>query len=196
MPNWCSTEIEIYHDDKKAIDSLYHKIKEWTSRDYMENGAGNYNWLGNVVLGSGVGTVDQNKDTDIRCRGEITLFGKYDGCISISTETAWVPMLQMWLKVIDKYIPGGRLFYEAFEPGCEICCTNNVDIVGMYFLDFYDETDCVFETFSKSYLISFLQDKCKAKNISDIDALRNMCEENCDHISIYKWEYVPAEEWN
>lgn len=194
MPNWCSTEIEIYHNDTKALDALYHKIEEWTNKDYMENGFG-HNWLGNIVLGSEIGTVDQGKKSDIRCRGALVYCEVCDHCLKISTETAWSPMLEMWCKVIDKYLPGGQLFYEAFEPGCGVCCTNNTDLIGKYFLDFCDASGGVYDTFSKAELTSFLQKKC-GTNIGDINKLCSMCEENCDYIGVHEWEYMPAEEWD
>lgn len=194
MPNWCSTEIEIYHDDIKALNALHKKIKEWTSKNYMENGFG-HNWLGNIVLGSGIGTVGKDKDIDIRCRGSLCYLDNCNGYIKISTETAWSPMLEMWCKVINRYLPGGWLYYEAFEPGCGICCTNNADLVGKYLLDFCDASGEIYDTFSKSGMISFLQEKCGA-DTEDINKLRIMCEKNCDYIGVHEWEYMPAEEWD
>ena len=193
MPNWCSTEIEIYHDDIKALNALHKKIKEWTSKNYMENGFG-HNWLGNIVLGSEIGTVDQGKETDIKCRGTLEYCEVFDNCIRISTETAWVPMLQMWLRIIDKYLPGGQLFYETIESGCGVCCTNKSEFIGMYFLICDDGVDYKYTTIAKLQLISFLQNKCKT-NIMNIDILRDMCKKNCEFIDVYEWEYMPAEEW-
>lgn len=52
MPNWCTTEIYINHNNKKKeLNKLRDLIKRWTSHNAMKNDFG-VSWLGNVVLNS------------------------------------------------------------------------------------------------------------------------------------------------
>ena len=131
MPNWCNTNIYINYDDEKALKNLYNKIKSWTSKNYADNGFG-HGWLGNVVLGAEIGTVDTNPETDISCRGDIEYIDCTNSQITICTETAWSPMLELWIKVIEKYLPDAELIYDACELGNELYATNDPCLVGKY----------------------------------------------------------------
>ena len=98
MPNWTITRITINHDDGNKLKEFEKLINEWTSKNYMENGFG-LQWLGNIVGNSGIGTIDKNLETDLRCRGSITWIECEGNQLLIDTETAWVPMLKMWIKL-------------------------------------------------------------------------------------------------
>ena len=192
MPNWCYTNITINgnENDLKVFNKL---LDQWTSRDYMKNGFG-HNWLGNIVLGSGIGTVDINPETDIRCRGVITQKQLCDDMLDIQTETAWGPMLDMWVKLVEKFIPDADITYAAEEGGCGIFCTNDPDLVGKYVVDSWTgniESDWEME---EKALIEILQ-KLMNTNETDIDKLNSLLYEREYDISINKWEYKEVTEW-
>ena len=140
MPNWCWTRITINHESEKEIEKLNKLIDEWTSKDYMDNGFG-HEWLGNIVLGSGVGTVDTNAETDLWCRGSITYREVNGNQLLIDTETAWSPILKMWVKLLEKYLPDAELIYTAEECGCGLYSTNDPSMKDCYYIDCWDIPD-------------------------------------------------------
>ena len=99
-------------------------------------------WLGNIVRKAGF-------DYDeVDCRGRIVKMGiieetedKANAWFSISTESAWRPMLEMWHLILGKYAPSCKYIYVAEEPGTDLFWTN--DMYGEFFnehfvIDFYD----------------------------------------------------------
>lgn len=197
MPNWCSTNVYISHKDERAIEDLYNKIKEWTSKNYMDNGFG-HSWIGNVVLGSGIGTVDTNINTDVRCRGNVEYMDCEDNKITIQTGTAWSPLLKVWLKVIDKYLPDAELVYDAYGIGFELFVTNDPCLIGKYNIDPFDfnEIDCNYDA-SEDDVIGMLQDLLHTKECN-IDILMRKFHESdyADKIAIHKWEYLDPREFD
>lgn len=196
MANWCQTKITINHEDENKLIDLYNKIEKWCETDYKQNGFGNY-WLGNIVGNSGIGTVDENPNTDLRCRGMITYLEIIDNQLLIDTETAWQPMLQMWVKLIDKYLPDAELIYNAEECGCELYYTNDPCLIDGYIIDAWD-IDNIYGMLDadETYLIKLLQDLLKTEECN-IDKLIKMFEESeyVDKMSIHKWEYADVNEW-
>lgn len=106
MPNWCFTHM-VFHGNKKEIEELHAKIEEWTSKSFMKNGFGD-NWLGNIVIGAGLGEHIDSKTDRIRCRGELEYVGDIESVsdeeayFEIDQSTAWAPMCVLWSAVIDK----------------------------------------------------------------------------------------------
>lgn len=195
MPNWCYTNITINHESETEVEKLEKLIDEWTSKNYMDNGF-DKKWLGNVVLGSGVGTVDTDNATDLRCRGTIIDYYRSGGELVINTETAWVPMLRMWVKVIDKYLPGAEIIYNADECGCDINHTNDPCLVGKYILDYYGDGDIEsdFEA-SERIVIRTLQELLNTTE-TDVDRLIQMVYEDDYDISVRKWEWTDINDWD
>lgn len=186
MPNWCSTEIYINHEDDEKLKELYNKIEYWTSKDWVENGFG-HNWLGNVVEGSGIGTYEE-----YRCRGSIVYMDISSGQITISTETAWCPMLKMWQAVVDKYLPDAEIIYTADECGCEIYYTNDPYYVNKYYVDIFD--DDIYYDWTKKSVVEWLQEVLDTKE-PNVDKLINMMYEADEDIgSVHKWKYVDISE--
>lgn len=184
MPNWCYTDISIIHNDENKVKALYEKIKEWTSKDYAENGFGNY-WLGNVVEGSGICHYD-----DVRCRGIIQYLA-FDGSIKLSTETAWVPMLKMWSMVCDKYLPDADITFTAEEGGCCLFASNDPDMIGKYYIDVYNppeefkDEEPVYDA-TEDFTIEFLQKVMKTKE-TDIKKLIRMADDEY-WFSVNEWQ--------
>lgn len=195
MPNWCYTNITINHENETEVEKLEKLIDEWTSKNYMPNGFDN-KWLGNVVLGSGVGTVDTDNATDLRCRGSIVDYYRSGNELIISTETAWVPMLKMWVKVLEKYLPDAELIYNAEECGCDISHTNDQTLVGKYILDYYGDGD--FESdweADEDTVIKTLQ-KMLDTTETDVNKLIEMAYNEDLDISIHEWEYADVSDWD
>lgn len=195
MPNWCYTNITISHETETEIEKLGKLIDEWTSKDYMENGFG-HDWLGNVVLGSGVGTVDTDAKTDLRCRGSITYREVNGNQITMSTETAWAPMLKMWLKIIDKYLPGAELIYSAEEFGCGICTTNDPDLVGKYVIDYWGDKNIESDWEAKEETAVELLQIILDTTETNIEKLIAMAEKYDSDVSVHKWLYFKPELWD
>lgn len=160
MPNWCSTRVEITGDVNK-IFRLEQNINEWSQTDVVENGF--VRWLGNVVQNSGIGSYD-----DYSCRGYITdmysCVNNEDKTASlcIYTDTAWVPMLDMWFDIVAKYIPEAELQYSAEEPGNEIYVTNMPEYDGKYIFDILNQAKLIINTnpnmnYPRTHWLKFLQ---------------------------------------
>ena len=204
MPNWCSTEIKIRHDDKKKLEEFYDKIVEWTSKDYSENGFGN-NWLGNVVGHSGIAEWDDNKNgmltkngQYISCRGQITSLDM-DEEITIWQEDAWGPNVLLWVKVLLKYLPDANLIYTATEPGCGVYMTNDPDMKGYYMVDIFGPPEEFYYLepryeVNKDDVINLCQKILKTKE-NDINALIKDVN-NLDWVYITQWELCNAADCN
>lgn len=196
MPNWCFTDID-FKGKAAHVIFLYSKIKEWTEENQTENGFG-LNWLGNIVIGSGIATAETIDDkTTPRCRGAIV----YDSLnmidnvptLSIQTETAWVPMIRMWQKIIDKYDLGLEIKYVSTEPGCEVFWTNDKEYVGKYVVDLFEsefEEIILRKTGINVYDYYFTEEE-KDKIV---DALMDEVDDIYDVVSINQMEYVSISE--
>lgn len=142
MPNWCFTDITIYHNDEEKVKSLKEKIDKWTSKDFVENGFG-HNWLGNIVGNSGIAKWVKQGDRydfehNIRCRGSLDSISLDNHRLMLQTSTAWAPMMQMWVKVCEKYLPDADILFVAEEPGNGIFETNDPDMIGSYYIDIWE----------------------------------------------------------
>lgn len=194
MPNWCYTNIQIHHESKIKLRRLMRKLEEWTSVNYAENGFG-LEWLGNIVGNSGIGswTNELNKKR-FECRGRLDGYELMDGYISLSTETAWSPMLGMWYAIIDEYIPGAELYYTAEESGCGLYNTNDPDYEGKYIVDAWDiDIESDWEA-SEETVVEILQGLLNVKE-DDVNILLNLFEEDeelTDGMAIHKWDYDPG----
>lgn len=212
MPNWCFTNITMTGQIEK-VQFLHDKIKEWTSKDYAQNGFGN-NWLGNIVLGSGIATEENIDKRDApRCRGTIInleidfldpcaigfyfgLMKQQNAALKIQTETAWNPMMKMWSMINERYNLNLNIVYSAEELGCELYLTNDPDIAGTYIIDAYDMDEIQTEyCIEEKYVIRELQELFSTTEI-DIEKLINMFDESeySDRMTIGKYSFVEIED--
>ena len=202
MPNWCYTEISIYHNDKEKLEAFYKKIDEWRQKPYKKNDFDLYTlgWLGNIVGNSGLAEwkVRENGREDfvpnINCRGSLQTFELQDGQIYITTETAWGPMLEMWRLLCEKYLPDAEIYFTAEESGNGLYETNDPDVLGTYYIDLWEPPEEFIDETSEyeadeDYVVGFLQRVLKTDE-SDIDKLLKMADDIEDQwFSINKWEY-------
>lgn len=197
MPNWCSTKIEIRHEDELVIQNLRRLIGEWTSHNYADNGFGT-SWLGNIVGNSGIG---DPLNASISCRGHLSDWYASDNCLTVFTETAWVPMLEMWVRIIDRYAEGATMIYEAEECGEGLYVTNNDDLCGRYIIDSWNEyLDSNYEA-SAGEVVEFLSNVMGFGLVPNIElealmsALDNWMSSKDAEFSIYQWELCPIEDY-
>ncbi len=155
MPNWCRTDYTFYADTEKGRQQLIDFAKRVNQAIThpkplpIKQGFGDA-WLGNVLmefcqsyLTFGKDSVDctyNNEDIDFRGRIDFVSYSEVDRSISelesftVATETAWVPMPEMWDMIFSvcnytdiKYV------FLAEESGNEVYI--NTDTEGRY----YDE---------------------------------------------------------
>lgn len=196
MPNWCQTRLTINHENTSKLKEFETLIDKWTSKNYIPNGFG-LNWLGNIVGNSGIGTVDEGEDTDLRCRGEIIDTEVRDKQLVIDTETAWSPMLKMWTKLLEKYLPGAELIFVAREDGNCFYSTNDPYLKGRYVVDacLFDGVDSDYEA-SEDYVREILQELLKSDD-DDVPRLLKRFEksEYKNKLYIDPWEFDKITDW-
>lgn len=203
MPNWCYSNINIYHNDKDKLKAFFDKVEEWRKKPYKTNDFDTYSlgWLGNIVGNSGLAEwkVKENGREDfvpsISCRGSLQTFELHDNNINIDTETAWGPMLEMWRLLCDKYLPGAEIYYTAEESGNGLYQTNDPDVADTYYIDIweppeeFEDEESMYEA-EESDAIEFLQRILHTEE-TDINKLINMADSIDDPwFSIHKWELV------
>lgn len=198
MPNWCSSRIVIRNENPEVISSLYKNLEAWQT-NARKNSFGE-GWLGNIVLNSGVGTVDSGAGTDLRCRGDIEYMELLGAEITIDTETAWTPMLRMWQRIIDKYAPDSELEYTAVECGSDIYCTNDPELVGKYHMDAWDEAESILgfdENWAadKAEVVRVLQKALNSES-ENFDELRKLLVSKDIPLTVNMWEYSPVDCWD
>lgn len=197
MPNWCSTRVIITHQDKDELKKFAGLIEKWTDKQNSRISDFEHNWLGNLVLNAEIGTVDAGKSTDISCRGMIS--DRYfvdDNTFIICTETAWNPKIQVFVKLLEKYLPDAQLFYNAEECGNDIYFTNDPDLLGSYVIDSWDCEDIESDSEAdRETVIEQLQVLLLTKE-NNLEKLLKMLEDSeyADGIKIHEWQYVPVSE--
>ena len=188
MPNWCQTRMQIACQNTVIAEDLLAKIKDWVSSEKMETDFGR-NWLGNIVLGAKIGTIDEGKDTDIECRGWLDDVYTDGSTVEVWTLTAWTPKMRMWKLIVDKYAPGAKITYEAVEDGCVVHWTNNPQLVGCYY--FVNEFECESDV-TEEALREYLQTSLNTDE-SDLGKLISDFEEIGIGF-VCKWNMIPLDE--
>lgn len=200
MPNWCYTDIDIY-GEKEKVEFLHKKLEEWTSKNALENSFGT-NWLGNILINSGVISADQlDKVPHPSCRGSL-IYLDLDtniepAALYVQTETAWGPMLQMWIEVLQKYNLDLEIVYKAVETGCEIYFTNDPCMQGKYIIDLFEQVDGAESDWEATEEeVKETLHKLLKTDDEDFEKLLQQFydSELCEKMSINPWEYVPLEE--
>ena len=195
MPNWCYTKIDIISQNKNQLSELHRLLNEWTSKNFMENGFG-FNWLGNIVGHSGIGTVDTGDENELRCRGTLDYNDLENGILHVDTCTAWAPMLKMWQKLVEKYVPDAEIIYAAEEPGCELFETNDPDYIGLYIIDSMREDVCSDYEATEEDVIGVLQQILNTTENDLDDLLWEFTDSNIDDIYIHKWQSGNIGDWD
>lgn len=137
MPNWCSTSYRIC-DAPEKLKVLNDHFDKAAEQNLIKNDFGG-GWLGNLLAYLGY---DEEKvlSGPVRCRGSIVWrdYEEDGSYISIETETAWGPMDAPIMMMVEKYAPEATVWYQAMEPGTELYCSNDPDVVGTFHVDCFD----------------------------------------------------------
>jgi len=146
MPNWCYTNISFNSENKNDLEKLYNFIEKATSNKskYADVSDFGSNWLGNILLECDLMTLDDVKNDKVpcRCRGSIIYVDITEDQVIVDTETAWVPMMQVWQRVVEKLnLDDVDIIYTAEEPGCELYLTNDPVVDGTYMIEFFADND-------------------------------------------------------
>ncbi len=197
MPNWCSTSIE-FEGKPSLIKDLHEKVTAYTDKSFIKTDFGS-NWLGNILYGFNMEDRIDNKDPalQLRCRGEISDINdirKINEDIStftIWTETAWCPMIKMWLEIIKKYYDNAiKIYWIAEESGNCLYETNDI----LHFLnDRYFIEMCINDDWTSEYAateeeaLKIINNFLKENNLPIGDKLDDFrdCEYEEDYKSIY-----------
>lgn len=127
MPNWAYNN-EVIYGPEKEIEELYEKLKEWTSKNQIENGFGT-KWIGNIVICAGFKAGSRyhyGKEPDpneLDCRGRIIndfdMMKDEDGYakITFSSETAWGEFSYTWDTILAKHAPHCKYYFMSEEYG-------------------------------------------------------------------------------
>lgn len=194
MPNWCRTAITIDCKDEKESKKLYDLIDGWISSSEIKTDFGD-RWLGNIVIKSGINTLEEiEQGTSVSCRGWVEYLTRNGPTVYVDTETAWRPMLGMWLDVIDRYAPDAELTYVAEEGGRELYATNDTEYAGMYFIAYADDRDTLYDL-KESKALSCIKEELGSSAEGDIKKLSKEFTKS-GFGWVYSWEYIPASEWD
>lgn len=183
MPNWCYTNISFNSENKNSLKKLYDFIERAISDEskYAKVSDFGSNWLGNVLLECDLMTLDDVKNDKVpcRCRGSIIYVDKNDDQVIVDTETAWVPMMQIWQMVIEKLeLDDVDIIYTAEEPGCELYWTNDPAVEDDYMIEFCAENDYESDIFNKIFG-------------SDDDRLYELVQKDIDNYMLKAKEIFP-----
>ena len=191
MPNWCISYISVQSEDKLGLQILSDNVDLWTSYNAIENGFGTH-WLGNIVLNSGLGTIDTSDPSHLECRGYLESIELVENELIVQTCTAWRPMLQIWTRLAESYLSEYDVIYTCEEPGMGIYYTND-PANNDYILrgDYEKVFGCGEQYVDERLLVQLLQALLKVK-ITDVDKLIDMFESSEYHkeAGISGYEFV------
>ena len=208
MANCCFTEVVIKHEDREKLKELSEKIIEW-EKPYKGCTEAN-NWLGNIVANSGIesdihmisdsvcGKTRIYPKLQTRCRGELCdiAYDEENGEIVLSTDTAWEPMLQMWVRICEKFAPGAQLLYTAEELSNGLLATNDPDYENCWFFDPYDYRDLVSDyCMTEDALVEVMRDLLGRKDGTLDDLSGDFDDRFGEQIGLHKWSMVPISAW-
>lgn len=198
MPNWCQTYITINHEDESKLKELESIIEESIKEEKNNENCHGNNWLGNVVINTGIGTVnDKSLDTYLKCNGVINYVNCVDGQLIIYTETAWDPILKMWIKLLDKYLPDAELVYNAEEIGMGLYVTNDPWLFDKYIVSSTCQLMSSKEDADEEYVVKSIQKILKTDETDIQILLKEFNKSNYrDDIRIAKWEFADIDNFD
>ncbi|MBQ6128714.1 MAG: hypothetical protein IJI51_03550 [Lachnospiraceae bacterium] len=194
MPNWCSTDITIRRAKEQGAKPLFDLIEKWQREGTKIKNSWDNQWLG-LLVEKGLGANPLSHEYE--CRGmfyDLELSPDEEE-ITVRTETAWCPMLKMWIHLIDRHLPGDKLIYVAEECGCEIYQTNDPEYEGMYYIDSWGEVETKWIADEKA--VRQTVNKLTGKDVSkmDIDKVIKLVSFEGHEVSIHKWDYDSDISW-
>ena len=217
MPNWCYSRIK-FTGDYKAVRKLYNFITEQFDIPFEREPM---HFDKNIFLGTFLERAELDSEK-FRCRGQITDWpGPPEPCdddsgnceIVIYTETAWCPMIAMWLAIIEKISPSVQLFYASEECGMGIYQSNDPEYVDNYVVDTWagSQDTIPAEVRGTMFGEEFFEDEISEDRLRDellkvfpngsddstndlIKRLNDLDFGDDNGTSVHKWEYYSASE--
>lgn len=136
MPQWCSTTIKFYSENKSQVDDMYKKFREIMSGKPTEENDFGDGWMGNFanVFFPKLGA------DKIDCRGWIEDIDapEEDGncrVFTIWTETAWGAKMGIWHEIVKNFYPDVCIAYIAEESSFDYFCVYDATEGCRYFPD-------------------------------------------------------------
>lgn len=137
MPNWCSSGIVFYSENKKSIENLQQKLNEiYDGKPTHDNafGEGCMRDFANTFF-PGIGAAQ------IKCKGFVSYIGKIETrekffAFPICAQTAWTAQMGLWHRILIDFYPDIKMAYVAEEYGSGYYC--KWDETGLFFnYDYY-----------------------------------------------------------
>lgn len=166
MPNWCSTTIKFYSENKKQVDEMYEKFREIMGGKATEENDFGDGWMGNFanVFFPKLGA------DKIDCRGWIDNIDapEEDGdcrVFTIWTETAWGAKMGIWHEIVKNFYPDVCIAYIAEECGCDYFCVYDATEGCRYFPDEFCVDGCLP---TKDGKCEYIEDKYQFGSVKEI----------------------------
>lgn len=120
MPNWCFSEVRVV-GEPEGVHRLFLLMKglEEMERPFVDNDFGTA-WYGNLVhlLGGNY--------RDFHCRGHWMDLKLENAVLRWVDMAAWGPVIGVF-ELIEKAIPGLKVYFTAEEEGCDVFVTNDAE---------------------------------------------------------------------
>ncbi len=142
MPNWCYTNISINNGEPNSLKAFYEKMQNWIKEGTEIKNDWDNAWLG-LLVEKGLGANPRDRES-YECRGcfEDLNINPEGTQITVNTETAWGPMLEMWVDLVDKHCPNDtELIWTAEECGCGLYATNDPMYRELWFIDSWEDNE-------------------------------------------------------
>lgn len=133
MPNWCINTVVFSSPDKKQLKDFHGKVKEWLKDKPTRFPKVSSGWLGRCLIESGLYEADEDGDllenqNLPHCRAFLTDLEEIDGdSFTMYYDSAWSPMIKLWVEIIDHLNLNIGITFYSEEPGMGIYVTNDDD---------------------------------------------------------------------
>lgn len=185
MANICNTSITISHRDDEKIKKIEEIIRNCFDDDCNHFDKTS---LKHIAKKEELGNVC--------CRGSVVEMHSMNGFLTIATETSWSPCVKLFLKLLEKYLPDANLIYDACEPNCGVFITNNPDLAGKYYIDFFEDIEDFEPVWdaTEADTVEILQELLKTEE-NNLEELLKLYEnsELTECVAIHQWDYEDAE---
>lgn len=144
MSNVCLTTVRITGDSDKMRE-FSSKMNMWTKITKPSlTGKTDSTWLGNLAAWAGILKDPIEEPKGFGLRGSIADLD-YDGSseLRIDIEDAWTPHVAIIDAICEKELKDYQLTFDAYEPGFNICVTNDTDMIGTWLVDNWDDVPFV-----------------------------------------------------
>lgn len=202
MPSYCSSKIVFYSDDKTSLQDILDNINRCLEKP-MYNSVKNYLSFSGMGNSSVIDKVD-NRDCFAYCDKEISKKDEGGYYFQFSTDSTWVPNIEIFAAVIkEKYNGVIEILFQSEEPDNGIYITN--DDEGEFFPERYKlnlsfDGKCINEYYSSIFDLQNALEKMFPKVCFDrtvrpekieakIKEAYKFSSELNDYISINKFSY-------